>query len=150
MGLGNAVVYLVVVALGLLVGCGPWWTVKHVPLPQDQLESLAFHLTSTNSPFAEYDYAVVKSVQQQWWKLIEKNELTDVPRVKYPVIYVSFKLDSDGNLHELSVKSPHANNRWGELCVSAIRDVSPFQPFPETLRILCSNEMRQINFTFFY
>lgn len=98
-----------------------------------------------HSPFANYDKAIIRKIQAAWYKSIRQHNLWTNATVK-----VSLQLDVKGQIHNLEIKDNTGGEELARYCIEAIRKPSPFPPLPQNLRVLITNEMRNVNFTFYY
>jgi hypothetical protein len=103
--------------------------------------------TNTNDyPFCTYDQQVIQKVQFRWYNLIEEQDLQNTAgKVK-----VHWQLAPDGFVTNVCVKENSGDEMLATVCVKAIQESSPFEALPISLRTLCSNEVRNIDFTFRY
>jgi hypothetical protein len=104
----------------------------------------AFNVAS--SPFGEYDKKVVAAVQSRWYALINRYGIYE----RAGVVTIHFKLHDDGTVHGLLVRDNSAGEILALYCQKAILDSSPFDPFPDNLRVLVGQEPREVDFTFYY
>lgn len=98
------------------------------------------------SPFGAYDKRLIQAVQSRWYALIERYGLFE----RAGQVTVRFELWEDGRVANLERKANTAGEMLALICEKAITDSAPFDPLPESLRILLAGEPREVNFTFYY
>lgn len=104
----------------------------------------AFNVAS--SPFGEYDKKIVAAVQSRWYALISRYGIYE----RTGIVTIHFKLHDDGTVHGITVRDSSAGEILALYCQKAILDSSPFDPFPDNLRVLVGQEPREVDFTFYY
>ena len=104
----------------------------------------AFNVKS--SPFGAYDLKIVKAVQSRWYALIEKFGVYE----RAGEVTVYFQLLDDGTIANLEIKKNTVGEFLAGICQKAIADSAPFDPLPDTLRVLVGKDPRDVNFTFYY
>lgn len=98
------------------------------------------------SPFGPYDKRLIQAVQSRWYALIERYGLYE----RAGQVTVRFELWEDGRVANLERKTNTAGELLALICEKAITDSAPFDPLPESLRVLLAGEPREVNFTFYY
>jgi outer membrane biosynthesis protein TonB len=98
------------------------------------------------SPFGEYDKKIVKAVQSRWYALIQRYGIYE----RAGTVILHFELHDDGSVHNLSREENSAGEILALFCEKAVVDSAPFEPLPDSLRILVGKEPREVNFTFYY
>lgn len=98
------------------------------------------------SPFGAYDKRLIYAVQSRWYALIERYGLYE----RAGQVTVRFELWEDGRVANLERKTNTAGELLALICEKAITDSAPFEPLPESLRVLLAGEPREVNFTFYY
>jgi hypothetical protein len=98
------------------------------------------------SPFGAYDKLIVRAVQSRWYALIEKNALYE----RGGQVTLQFQLLDDGTVQGMKVAENTAGQVLALFCEKAIVESAPFEPLPETLRLLIGKQPREVNFTFYY
>ena len=124
-----------------------------------EIAAVKSHLTATGisrfgvaafnvaeSPFGVYDKAIIRAVQSRWYALIEQYQLYE----RAGQVTVHFKLMPDGGVEAMETKENSAGLTLGLFCEKAIVNSAPFEPLPESLRMLIGNEAREVDFTFYY
>jgi hypothetical protein len=104
----------------------------------------AFNVES--SPFGEYDQKMVRAVQSRWYALIEKYALYEGSGT----VTITFDLREDGTVQNLKQMENSTSELLASFCEKAILDSTPFEPFPDRLRLLLGNQPRDASFTFYY
>ena len=87
-------------------------------------------LDVAGSPFGEYDDRIVAAIQQRWYYLLE-NETFQQNRVG--TVVVTFRLYPDGHISDLRITQSDVGEVLGIVCMSAIRDPSPYDRWPEAM-----------------
>ncbi|MCX7914892.1 MAG: hypothetical protein N3A53_01125, partial [Verrucomicrobiae bacterium] len=98
------------------------------------------------SPFGAYDKRLIQAVQSRWYALIERYGLYE----RAGQVTLRFELWEDGRVANLERKANTAGEMLALICEKAITDSAPFDPLPESLRVLLAGEPREVNFTFYY
>jgi hypothetical protein len=98
------------------------------------------------SPFGEYDQKVVKAVQSRWYALIEKYAIYE----RSGTVTITFELREDGTAQNLQRTENSVGELLASFCEKAILDSTPFEPFPDRLRLLLGNQPREASFAFYY
>jgi len=109
--------------------------------------SLAFKRTSPDTPFTAYDTVVIKKIQTCWYSMIDKDKESQISRGK---VTVSVKLQPNGTISELRVTKNTGSEKQANLALKAIGDSAPFEPLPQALSALITNEARDAHFDFYY
>jgi len=126
--------------------------VKHMPGPQMQQNGgmREFHAPSFDvkgTTFGVYDQKFVEAVTQRWYDLADKQNYALDRRGK---VVVQFHLNYDGSISDMVVLQNTVGELLGAICEDAIRDPSPYQPWPEEMRRTIGKTSREITFTFYY
>src|SRR5882672_1284951 len=90
----------------------------------DLVSSLAVEATA----FGGYDALLIGAVKTRWLDLLESR---DFARDRVGRVTVRFHLNSDGSISEISFVENTVDLALGLLCQSAIKDPSPFAPWPK-------------------
>ena len=98
------------------------------------------------SPFGEYDQKMVRAVQSRWYALIEKYAIYE----RSGTVTITFALREDGTAQNLQRSENSVGELLASFCEKAILDSTPFEPFPDRLRLLLGNQPREASFTFYY
>lgn len=98
------------------------------------------------SPFGAYDQKVVKAVQSRWYALIEQYGIYE----RAGTVSVHFQLFDDGSARQFRVTENTAGEILSLFCERAVLDSAPFDPLPDSLRVLVGKEPREVDFTFYY
>lgn len=100
----------------------------------------------TNSPFGQYDSAVVKAIQNKWEALLKDVQFgKDVGNV-----IITFRLHQDGTISDVAIAKTEVNSDLTQLSVSAVKDASPFGAWPDEMRRKIESDFRELTFTFHY
>ena len=104
-------------------------------------------LDVTATAFGAYDARLIMAVQNRWYDLLDNRQYASdrIGRVK-----VRFHLHADGTVSEMAFIENTADLPLGLLCQSAIRDSTPYDPWPTDMRRMIGAEYREITFTFYY
>ena len=108
--------------------------------------NLASSLDVTATPFGAYDAAIVAAIQHRWYALLDDQRLTRGTGK----VAVRFRLHDDGRVTTMDVTENTVGELLSILCERAIRDPSPFAPWPSDMRRLVGANYREVNFTFYY
>jgi hypothetical protein len=128
-------------------------------VPEQEVAALKSKLTATgvsargvaafnvaSSPFGEYDKKIVTAVQSRWYALIQRYGVYE----RAGTVIIHFELHDDGSVKDLSREENSAGEILALFCEKAVVDSAPFDPLPDSLRVLVGKEPRDVNFTFYY
>jgi outer membrane biosynthesis protein TonB len=99
------------------------------------------------TPFGTYDEKLIEAVQSHWFNLLDQHEYAGDSRGK---VILTFRLHYDGRITDLNVVGNSAGGVLGLICEKAIRDPSPYDPWPTEMRLANRGDVRDIQFTFYY
>jgi outer membrane biosynthesis protein TonB len=99
------------------------------------------------TPFGSYDAALIEAVQSRWYTLLDQREYASDSRGK---VVIQFHLHYDGRITELSIVENNVGEVLALICEKAIRDPSPYAPWPADMRLANRGDVRDIQFTFYY
>jgi TonB family protein len=102
-------------------------------------------LVQTNAVLGPYDSAIVNAIYERWLALARAHFGEQSGRV-----VVKFKLHGDGSVSDVRVASSNVNAELTQLPVSAVKDISPFRPWPDEMRQKVEGNFRELTFTFPY
>lgn len=91
-----------------------------------------------------YDQEIMTAIQKRWYSLIAGRP---TPRGK---VVVEFRCRSDGTVVVIKVTYSDVGPLFEEFCQKAIKDVSPFHPWPQELKEELKSGTRDVRFTFYY
>jgi outer membrane biosynthesis protein TonB len=124
---------------------------REVPTSQSKLQGgvprvgKAMQFNSSESPFAKYDKRVIAKISTYWqYQIVDRFSGEKVGQVE-----ISFKLLEDGHVSEIQVIRNTANVILASWCMQAIEKSVPFDPFPESMRVLVGS-YREATITFTY
>jgi hypothetical protein len=98
------------------------------------------------SPFGVYDKKVVKAIQSRWFALIDRYGIYETTAT----VTVYFQLLDDGQVKNVKTTDGSENSILSLFCEKAILESGPFDPWPESLRVLVGKEPREASITFYY
>jgi TonB family protein len=107
----------------------------------------SFKITSPDGPFAAYDTIVIKTVQSHWNKMLYEDKEARILRGK---VTVGIKLQPDGTITEVRVTENTGGEKQANLALKAVSDSAPFDPLPQSLSALITNEARDVTLSFYY
>ena len=107
--------------------------------------SASFDVKAT--PFGAYDAALVESVTQRWYDLLDSRQFAMDRTGK---VMLRFHLNYDGTITDMSVLQNTVGDLLGYVCQKAINDPAPFAPWPGDMRRMIGENYREITFTFYY
>jgi hypothetical protein len=110
----------------------------------DKTGVAAFNVAA--SPFGEYDKRLIAAVASRWHALVEKHGMY----ARAGAVQLQFELMQDGSVRNLRVAENTAGDILALYCEKAIVDSAPFDPLPDSLRVLIGNDPREVRFTFYY
>lgn len=103
-------------------------------------------LDVVGKPFGAYDQAVVLAVQNRWYTLIEQSRVAGGSGR----VIINFRLYSDGKVSIVEPTESEVDAFLESLCVRAVRDPSPYEPWPPAMLREVGRNYREIRFTFLY
>lgn len=111
-----------------------------------------FRLQSTpnllETPFGNYDAAVIQAIQQRWYHLLERSPILQNTHGK---VVLKFWMKSDGSVSDLKVVENSAgDDLQSYACEAAVREPAPYGRWPEDMRRVIQSDRREIRFTFYY
>jgi hypothetical protein len=98
------------------------------------------------SPFGAYDKKVVKAIQSRWYQLIDRYGIYE----STATVTVYFQLFDDGQVKNVKTTEGSENSILSLFCEKAILESGPFDPWPESLRVLVGKQPREASITFYY
>ena len=104
-------------------------------------------LDVTATAIGAYDAKVIQAVQDRWDTLLE-NRLW--ARDRFGKVSVGFRLHADGTITDMTLIENTVDLSLALLCQSAIKDNSPYDPWPSDMRRKIGTESREVTFTFYY
>ena len=107
--------------------------------------SASFDVKAT--PFGQYDSDFVDAVTYRWYSLLDSQQFALDRTGK---VMLRFHLNYDGTITDMAVLENTVGDLLGYVCQKAIKDPSPYKPWPEDMRRLVGANYREITFTFFY
>ena len=107
----------------------------------------SFKMTSPDDPFTAYNTVAIKKVQTCWYKMLAEDKES---RILRGMVTVSAKLQPDGTISELRVTKNTGGEKQAHLALKAVGNSAPFEPLPQALSALITNEARDAHFDFYY
>ncbi|MGO8700650.1 MAG: cell envelope integrity protein TolA [Limisphaerales bacterium] len=102
-------------------------------------------LNVRGSAVGDYDAQFVAAVRQRWYQLLE-NRTPNAPGK----VVVEFQMHPDGRITGLKVLTSEVTELLSALCVQAITDPEPYQPWSKQMRLEIATDSRDVQFTFYY
>jgi outer membrane biosynthesis protein TonB len=102
-------------------------------------------LDAKATPFGAYDAAIIASIQQRWYDILDEGGSTRSGKVG-----VEFRLHHDGRVTDLRVVDQDVGELLTLFCRRAISDPAPFAPWPMEMRQMVGRDYRDVRFTFYY
>src|ERR1019366_6967763 len=124
-----------------------------VPGPQAQQDggvarrALWSSLDVKATPFGDYDRAIIESVTQRWYDLLDSRRFAQDRSGK---VMLRFKLKYDGTIIEMHTLENTVGELLGYLCQEAIEEAAPFAAWPPDMVRMIGANYREITFTFYY
>jgi hypothetical protein len=109
--------------------------------------NLASSLDVVGSPFGEYNARIISAVQNRWYDLLDNRNYAGE---QIGSVTIKFRLHADGHISEVSFLDSSVDLALGMLCQSAIKDPSPYDAWPETMRHTIGESSIEVTFKFFY
>lgn len=100
-----------------------------------------------NSPFGEYESAIIKSIEQSWYALIDKTYF-----IQYPTgeVVLGFNITSDGKITDMKVLENNVGEIQLLMCKEAVLTNAPYPPWPADMLRMVGKNYRQVKFDFHY
>jgi outer membrane biosynthesis protein TonB len=109
--------------------------------------ALTSSLDAMSTPFGAYDRAIVESISQRWYDLLDRQQFAQNRTGK---VTVYFHLNPDGSVTEMKITETTVGDLFAYLCRDAIEQAAPFGAWPSDMRRLVGANFREITFTFYY
>ena len=100
-----------------------------------------------SSAFGDYDRAIIESVTQRWYDLLDSRRFA---LDRTGIVTLHFRLKSDGTVHETQVVDNSVGELLGYVCQSAVEEAAPFGKWPPDMLRMIGSNFRDITFTFHY
>jgi hypothetical protein len=111
------------------------------------MDSGATNQITKRSPFYKYDSALVDAITKRWYDNLKA--LNFKPDKKGAVV-VRFHLHTDGTVSNVEMLGNQAGTVPALACERAIKNCSPFAPWPPDMVRMVGEDYREITFTFNY
>jgi hypothetical protein len=99
------------------------------------------------SPFGDYDWRLIRAVQNCWDSLLESRQFAGEQTGK---VTIRFRLNSDGTVSQLNETQSTVDSVLSLLCRMAIEHPAPYEPWPNDMRHKIGENYRELTFTFYY
>jgi hypothetical protein len=125
----------------------PW--VREQPVMEATLRRSPgnFTLNVGQTPFGNYDRAVLQGIQKRWLDVLTQKELI---RGRTGKVVVECRLDANGRVTDMRVVENELDDMFAWLCTKAVLEPGRYPTLPSSLRRMLKNDYRQIRFTFYY
>ena len=102
-------------------------------------------LDAKASPFGDYDARLIAAIQNRWNQILDQYYLPSVGQV-----VLTFNLWSDGKVSNVQVERSTVNTILALKCERAVKEPSPYAPWPEKMHDEIGSDRRLVRFTFYY
>ena len=102
-------------------------------------------LDAKASPFGDYDARLIAAIQNRWNQILDQYYLPSVGQV-----VLTFNLWSDGKVTNVQVERSTVNTILALKCERAVKEPSPYAPWPEKMHDEIGSDRRFVRFTFYY
>lgn len=102
-------------------------------------------LDAKASPFGDYDARLIAAIQNRWNQILDKHYIPSVGQV-----VLTFNLWSDGKVTNVQVERSTVNTILALKCERAVKEPSPYAPWPEKMHDEIGSDRRFVRFTFYY
>ena len=99
------------------------------------------------SPFGDYDWRLIRAVQNCWDSLLESRQFAGEQTGK---VTIRFRLNSDGTVSQVNETQSTVDSVLSLLCRMAIEHPAPYEPWPNDMRHKIGENYRELTFTFYY
>lgn len=99
------------------------------------------------SQFGDYDWKLIRAVQNCWDSLLESRHFAGEQTGK---VTIRFRLGSDGTISQVSETQSTVDSVLSLLCRMAIEHPAPYEPWPNEMRHTIGENYRELTFTFYY
>lgn len=96
--------------------------------------------------FGAYDAAFIAAVQDRWYTVLDAYPYA----LRSGKVVLHFKLMQDGRILELKVREDTVGELQSLFCQRAIKEPSPYAPWPSDMRRMIGDTFREVTFTFYY
>ncbi len=106
----------------------------------------AAQIRAANPHMSDYEAAIMASIDKRWLSLLsDHNYSYEQGQVK-----VQFAVNADGMVSRVTIEQNQVGMAHALLCVSAVKDSSPFPPCPERMRSNMPLDYQMCLYTFEY
>jgi len=102
-------------------------------------------LDAKASPFGDYDARLIAAIQNRWNQILDQYYIPSVGQV-----VLTFNLWSDGKVTNVQVERSTVNTILALKCERAVKEPSPYAPWPEKMHDEIGSDRRFVRFTFYY
>jgi hypothetical protein len=99
------------------------------------------------SEFGDYDWKLIRAVQNCWDSLLESRQFAGEQTGK---VTIRFRLNSDGTVSQVNETQSTVDSVLSLLCRMAIEHPAPYEPWPNDMRHKIGENYRELTFTFYY
>ena len=96
--------------------------------------------------FGAYDAAFIAAVQDRWYTILDAYPYS----LRSGKVVLHFKLMHDGRIIEMKVQDDTVGELQSLFCQRAIKEPSPYAPWPSDMRRMIGDNFREVTFTFYY
>lgn len=96
--------------------------------------------------FGAYDAAFIAAVQDRWYTILDAYPYS----LRSGKVVLQFKLLPDGRITDLKVQEDTVGELQSLFCQRAIKEPSPYAPWPSDMRRMIGDNSRDVTFTFYY
>jgi len=96
------------------------------------------------SQFGDYDWKLIRAVQNCWDSLLESRHFAGEQTGK---VTIHFRLGSDGTISQVSETQSTVDSVLSLLCRMAIEHPAPYEPWPNEMRHTIGENYRELTFT---
>lgn len=102
-------------------------------------------LDAKASPFGDYDARLIAAIQNRWNQILDQYYIPSIGQV-----VLTFNLWSDGKVTNVQVERSTVNTILTLKCERAVKEPSPYAPWPEKMHDEIGSDRRFVRFTFYY
>jgi outer membrane biosynthesis protein TonB len=110
-----------------------------------EAKQLYYKSLQDKSLFGDYDARLIAAIQTRWNQILDQGYLTQAGEV-----VVTFNLWEDGKITSVKVESSETSPLNTVKCEQAVKEASPFEPWPKKMHDEIGSDRRFVCFRFYF